>query len=242
MHEYGYLSKRANIGNTYVSPNAIVYGESILGTSTLLDSFVIVGYPIRSKIKKLFSRELKEFHYHEFYDQQSSGAILGEKNHIRPFTTIYEKSILENGVQTGTNVLIRENCRIGADSVIGSGSILDSGVTIGKRGSVQSNNFIPPKISIGDDVFLGPNVVFANDKYPASNRLIETNIENDVRIGISSTILPGITIKQGAVVAAGSVVTKDVAEYTVVRGTPARVIMTREEYDKKKKNYEDTER
>ncbi|NHJ02052.1 MAG: N-acetyltransferase [Candidatus Heimdallarchaeota archaeon] len=237
----GYSSKRAEIDSKLISPNSCIYGEAKVGYNAIIDPFVIIGYPIRAKIKEILQNESKELDLHDYYDQKSSGAIIGKHNHIRSFTTIYEMSTLEDEVETGNNVLIREKCHIGAGSIIGSGSILDSGVIIGKKARIQSNNFIPPKISIGDDVFLGPNVVFANDRYPVSTKLIETKVENNVRIGIGSILLPGITIKQGAVIAAGSLVTKDVQEFSVVKGSPATVIMTREEYDEKKKSYEDSE-
>ncbi len=82
-------------------------------------------------------------------------------------------------------------------------------------------------MTIEDDVFIGPNVTFTNDKYPRSKgewKLLKTVVKKGASIGAGSVILPGITIGENAMVGAGSVVTKDVPPNAVVAGNPARVI------------------
>ena len=135
-------------------------------------------------------------------------------------------------------MIIREKCHIGSGSIIGSSTVLDSGVEIGKNARIQSSNFIPPKIVLGDNVFLGPGVRFANDKYPVSSKLISTVVEDNVVIGIGAIILPGLKIGMGAVIGAGSIVTENIERNSVVVGTPAKQIMTKEDYEKKKRDYE----
>jgi len=233
-----FISSKATLENVRTSTNVKVYGNTNIGNNTILDTNVIIGYPTRGKTKGLMNTAKENLNLDEEFDSLSSGSIVGKFNHIRPFTIIYENSTLEDNVETGTSVVIRENCLIGEGSIIGSSTVLDSGVTIGKNARIQSNNFIPPKITIGDNVFLGPSVRFANDKYPVSSRLISTIVEDDVAIGIGSIILPGITIGKGAVIGGGSLVTKDVEKGTVVVGSPARFVMTRAEFEKKKKDYE----
>jgi acetyltransferase-like isoleucine patch superfamily enzyme len=81
-------------------------------------------------------------------------------------------------------------------------------------------------VIIGNDVFVGPNVTFTNDKYPVSKNsnfiLLKTKVEDGVSIGANSTILPGITLGRGSVIGAGSVVTKDVPPGITVLGNPAK--------------------
>jgi len=87
--------------------------------------------------------------------------------------------------------------------------------------------FIPTGVTIEDDVFIGPNVTFTNDKYPKSRgdwKLLETRVKRFAAIGAGCTINPGITIGENALIGAGSVVTRDVPDNTVVVGNPARVI------------------
>lgn len=122
-------------------------------------------------------------------------------------------------------------CRIGSDCLIGTFVEIQQGVTIGDRVRIQSHTFICEGVTIKDDVFVGHHVVFINDKYPRSNssatrswKLLSTRILKGASIGSNVTILGGITIGQGALVGAGSVVTKNVAKDAIVVGNPARVI------------------
>ncbi len=235
----GYQSQNASINSPYVAANTCIYGPSKVSTDSIIDSYVILGYPIRAKTKKILFTNANESHIEQLYDQISTGSIIGERNHLRPFTIVYESSKLEDFVETGTHVVIRENCHVGESSLVGSATILDSGVTIGKNANIQSNNYIPPGITLGERIFLGPGVRFANDKYPASKKLIKTQVGNDVIIGMGAIILAGISIEDKSVIAAGSIVTKNVPGSKVIMGTPAKPIMTRDEYEKKKKKYEE---
>ena len=100
-------------------------------------------------------------------------------------------------------------------------------VEIGDNTNIQEFVFIPNGVTIGDNVFIGPHVCFTNDKYPPSKGKYwaKTLVEDDVVIGANATILPGVILKKGCKVGAGSVVTKDVQEGQVVVGNPARPLM-----------------
>ncbi len=237
MTEQQFISKYANIKSKNIAYSACIFGPSMVDENSIIDPSVIIGYPIRSKTK-LISQNEQALPLEALYDESSSGSKIGKRNHIRSFSTIYEDTQLADDVETGTHVIIREKCQIGSGSIIGSATIIDGDVIIGKNARIQSHNFIPPKIRIGDNVFLGPSVRFANDGYPVSSRLIETVLKDHAVIGIASIILPGIVIGERSVVAAGSVVTKDVPSDTVVLGSPAKTIMTKEEYNQKKTSYE----
>ncbi|MHA2276175.1 MAG: DapH/DapD/GlmU-related protein [Candidatus Kariarchaeaceae archaeon] len=237
MAEQQFISKFAHIKSKKIAYSACIFGPSIIEKNSIIDPSVIIGYPIRSKTK-LISLNETTGPLEALYDESSSGSRVGKRNHIRAFSTIYEDTQLADDVETGTHVIIREKCQIGSGSIIGSATIIDGDVIIGKNARIQSHNFIPPRIRIGDNVFLGPSIRFANDSYPVSSRLIETIVKDHAVIGIASIILPGIIIGERAVVAAGSVVTKDVPSDTVVLGSPAKPIMTKTEYNQKKTSYE----
>lgn len=119
---------------------------------------------------------------------------------------------------------ISDNAQIGDNVIIHCGVVIYDDVSIGDNTKIQSGAFIPNGIYIGKDCFIGPKVVFTNDKKPPSNgkNWEKTIIESNVSIGAGAIILPGITIFRGSVIGAGSVVTKNVPAYTTVVGNPAR--------------------
>ncbi len=127
-------------------------------------------------------------------------------------------------------------CEIGDETKVGTFVEIQKGARIGKRAKVSSHSFICEGVTIEDEVFVGHGVMFTNDKYPraatATGELqteedwvcIPTLVKKGVSIGSNATILCGITIGEGAIVGAGSVVTRDVPPRVVVAGNPARVI------------------
>jgi acetyltransferase-like isoleucine patch superfamily enzyme len=118
------------------------------------------------------------------------------------------------------DVVIGENCSIGSHAEIGRGCIIGDGTRIGK------GVFLPPDSIVGDHVFIGPNSVFTDDRYPkAGNRdyvAEPPRICDFAAIGAGAVILPGIVIGSHAMIGAGAIVTRNVPEYGMVRGEPAR--------------------
>lgn len=127
-------------------------------------------------------------------------------------------------------------CTIGDNSKIGTFVEIQKGAAIGKNVKISSHTFICEGVTIEDEVFIGHNVSFINDKYPRATteggglqteadwQVVPTRVCRRASVGTSSTILCGVTIGEGAVVGAGAVVTKDVPAYTVVAGNPARAL------------------
>lgn len=116
------------------------------------------------------------------------------------------------------------NCTIGNDNVIGSFTEIGN-AKIGDFCKIETGTFIPKGVTIGNRVFIGPNVTFTNDIFPKSTgnwSITPTIIEDDVSIGANCTILPGITLGEGCLIAAGSTVTRSVKPFTLVMGKKAK--------------------
>ena len=127
-------------------------------------------------------------------------------------------------------------CEIGDESKIGAFVEIQKGAKIGRQVKVSSHTFICEGVTIEDGVFIGHSVVFINDRYPRATteagelqteadwQCIPTFVKRGASIGSNVTILCGVTIGEGAIVGAGSVVTRDVPPKAIVAGNPARVI------------------
>ncbi|MCE4605974.1 MAG: N-acetyltransferase [Desulfurococcales archaeon] len=231
-----YVSKKARVGKALIAESAVVLGESVIGSGSIIDVNTIIGYPVRSKIRGLDLGENKS--YLEALDAVSGGSVLGSGVHIRPGTSVYEGSVIGDGVETGHNVLIRENVEIGGNTIIGSSSIIDGRVRIGSNARIESGVYIPPESVIEDDVFLGPFAIVTNDRYPMSRKLIGVYVEEGAAVGANAVLIAGVKIGKRSIVAAGSVVTRDVPPESVVAGVPGRIISGREEFERKKKEWE----
>ena len=148
---------------------------------------------------------------------------------------------IADDVKLGKDVIVRDfvnlyGCTIGDTSRIGTFVEIQKNATIGCNTKVSSHTFICEGVTIEDDVFIGHNVSFINDKYPRSTneegapqteadwQVVQTRIKRGASIGTSSTILCGITVGENAIVGAGSVVTRDVPANAVVAGNPARIL------------------
>ena len=148
---------------------------------------------------------------------------------------IHESAYVEENVKIGdgTNiwhfVQIRKNAKIGKNCIIGKGVYVGLNVEIGDNCKIQNFATIYKGVTIGKDVFIGPHVCFTNDIHPRAflwdeSRLVKTLVKDGASIGANATIIAGVTIGKYAMIGAGSVVTKDVPDYSLVVGNPGKIV------------------
>ena len=150
--------------------------------------------------------------------------VIGEDAVIRSHSVFYEGSTFGKQLSTGHRVTVREKTVAGEGFQIGTLSDIQGHCEIGEHVKFHSNVHIGQHSTIGNYVWIFPYVVLTNDPHPPSNVMLGATIEDYAVVATMSVVLPGVTVKSGALVGAHSSVGKDVAANTVVLGNPAKFI------------------
>jgi UDP-2-acetamido-3-amino-2,3-dideoxy-glucuronate N-acetyltransferase len=145
---------------------------------------------------------------------------------IHSSANVSSNTTIGEGTKIWINSQIREESEIGINCIISKDTYVDIKVKIGNNCKIQNGVSIYHGVTIEDDVFVGPNACFTNDKVPRAFdsewKITPTFVKKGVSIGANATIVCGITLGEYCMVAAGSVVTKDVEPYSLVMGNPAK--------------------
>ena len=179
-----------------------------IGKGAVIDAGVLLGYqPSRGDSDQL---------------------IVGSGARVRSGSIIYGGSKIGQSMETGHNVIIREENEIGDNLRIWSNSIVDYGCQIGNNVKIHSHVYICQYTVIEDEVFIGPGVTLANDIHPGCPDALECMkgpcIKRGAQIGVNACVLPRVTVGEHSVIGAGSVVTKDIPAGVIAYGNPAQVI------------------
>ena len=192
--------------NIAATSDTAQFENAIIGEGAVIEPDVAVG-----------------FRYHS----ECGPARIGNNCIIRRGTVIYGDVTVGDHLQTVHNVVIRAMVRMGDYCHLGNQSTIEGVVRMGDGVRIMSHVYIPSRTWIGDHVFIGPGVMFLNDRYPGRREPMPTprgaTLKDDVMIGGGCTILPGVTIGERSFVAAGAVVNKDVPPRSFVVGVPGRV-------------------
>ena len=151
-----------------------------------------------------------------------------KKNFIHKTAVISKTARIGAGTKVWAFAQIADGAVIGKDCVIGNGVYIDRGVRIGDRVNIHNKALLYRNLTVENDVFIGPAVCFVNDPYPRANVIrnvdgLMRKVKSGASIGANTTVLSDISIGRGAMVGAGSVVSKTVPDGALVYGVPARI-------------------
>jgi acetyltransferase-like isoleucine patch superfamily enzyme len=205
IHPSAIVSPKAKLGaNVSVGPFTVIHDNVEIGADSVIDGFCELGYP----------------------SPLADGLPLriGAGAKIRSHSIFYEGSSFGPRLVTGHRVTVREKTVAGANFQLGTLSDIQGDCRIGDYVRCHSNVHIGKMSTIGDFVWIFPYVVLTNDPHPPSDTLLGCSIGDYAAIATMSVILPGVTVGAHALVAAHSMVGKDVAPSTVAGGSPAKYL------------------
>ena len=206
IHPTAIIHKDAVVGsNVSIGPYSIIHKNVAIGDGTIIGSHCELGHPA--------------------HNPKDRGTLsIGQNSHVRSHSVFYEGSTFGENLTTGHRVTVREKTKAGRNFQIGTLSDIQGHCEIGDFVRFHSNVHIGQHSKIADYVWIFPYVVLTNDPHPPSNITMGVTIENYVAIATMSIILPGVTVREGALVGAHSSVSKNVEPNTVVAGSPAKFI------------------
>ena len=207
-----YISEKAQIGkNVKIGDNTTIYDNVIIGNDSIIANDCIIGEPLNS--------------YYQDVDNYINPTTIIEKNAIiRSHAIIYAGSKFGEGFSCGHRVTIRENSIFGSHCRLGTLCDIQGYVIFGDYCWLHSNVHIGQQSKIGNFVFIYPYVVFTNDPTPPSNNCIGPTVGDFSQIAVFSVLLPGVIIGKHCLIGAGSIVGKNVDDYQLVLGSPAKPI------------------
>jgi UDP-2-acetamido-3-amino-2,3-dideoxy-glucuronate N-acetyltransferase len=213
------ISENAVVGkNCRIGSFVVVHPDSVIGDNVRIDDHTVVGkLPMKAALSAITQ------------EQQLPPCVISDGVILGTSVVIYRGCTLNKSVMVADLASVRENAEIGELTIVGRGVTVENKVRVGKKCKLETEAYITALSEIEDGCFIAPEVTFTNDNFLGRTKdrfkyHKGVTMKRGARIGANVTVLPGITIHEDALVAAGSVVTKDVPAKKIVMGTPARVI------------------
>lgn len=206
------ISPSAKIGeNCKIGDNTIIYDNVIIGDNTIICNDCVIGEPLNN-------------YYLDMDNYQNPQLIIGANSLIRSHSIIYAGSEIGSFFQTGHRVTIREGMKIGSHCSVGTLSDLQGYSVFGDYVRLHSNVHIGMQSKIGNFCWIFPYTVFTNDPTPPSEICIGPIVGDYSIIATHSVLLPGVKIGVHSMVGAYSMVNKNVGDYMVAVGSPAKMV------------------
>ncbi|HMH00458.1 MAG TPA: DapH/DapD/GlmU-related protein [Terriglobales bacterium] len=212
------ISENVRIGNNcQIGHGVVIHPDTVIGNDVRIDDNTIVGkLPMKAALSAITR------------DQQLPPCEIEDGCLVGALSVLYRGCKLRTKVMVADLASIREEVELGEYTIVGRGVTVENKVKIGKRCKLETEAYITALSEIEDGCFIAPEVTFTNDNFLGRTKERfkfhkGVTVKRGGRIGANVTVLPGITIGEDALVAAGSVVTRDVPAKKLVMGSPARV-------------------
>lgn len=203
--------------NCRIGCGVVIHPDTVIGNNVRIDDHTVIG---KLPMKAANSAITK--------DQVLPPCIIEDDCLIGAMVVIYRGATIRTKVMIADLASVREDAEVGAYTIVGRGVTVENKVRIGSRCKLETEAYITALSEIEDGCFIAPEVTFTNDNFLGRTKERfkfhkGVTMRRGARIGANVTVLPGITIGEDALVAAGSVVTRDVPAQKIVLGSPAKV-------------------
>ncbi|MBN1234302.1 MAG: N-acetyltransferase [Candidatus Coatesbacteria bacterium] len=203
--------------NCEIGCKVIIHPDTIIGSNVRIDDHTVIGKKPMRAANSIMTTE-----------DNLPAAIISDNSIIGSFVAIYRGAEIGEKVLVADFASVRENVQIGSFTIIGRGVTVENYCKIGKYCKLESESYLTAYSTVEDRVFIAPGVLTSNDNFIGRTKerfkyFKGVTIKRGGRIGVGAVILPGKTINEDALVAGGSLVTKDVPARKIVAGVPARI-------------------
>lgn len=240
IHTTAVISPDAVIGeNVSIAPFCVI-GNAVIGNNCVLHPHVVIADDVRLE-------DGVEVFPGAFLGKEPKGAgalarkpefekklVIGAGSSIGPHAVIFYDVVIGARTLIGDGASVREKCRIGDSCIVSRYVTINYNTTVGDGTKIMDNTHITGNAVIGNNVFISTMVGTANDNLVRAGyaaHVVGPVVEDGAVVGLGASLLPNVVIGQGATVAAGAVVTKNVAAHTLVAGTPARFVRSTQQND-----------
>lgn len=217
---YSVIAEGVTIGNdARIGCHVVIHAGTVIGNGVRIDDHAVIGKrPMAARRSKLTDAS-----------KPIEPAAIGDNTLIGTGAIVYAGARIGRDVLIADTAAVREDTIIGDETIVGRNATIDNKVTIGVRCKIQTDVYICARSEIGDDCFIAPCVATSNDNYAGrwkerTKYYKGVTVRDGGRIAVNATILPGRVIGPDGMAAAGSVVTRDVPDGTIVAGNPARTL------------------